>query len=125
VSAVAAPRIVSVTFNVTVPDATEATSRAVNLAGTLDLFEGGSPQWDPGGATLSRVNPTLWTITFSGREGTRLEYKYALASWDYVEKNQVCEEIPNRELTLTYGSNGKQFVNDTVLKWRNVAPCGE
>ena len=27
-------------------------------------------------------------------------------------------------LTLAYGSDGTQTVNDTVPNWRNVAPCG-
>jgi hypothetical protein len=27
-------------------------------------------------------------------------------------------------LTLSYGANGTQNVNDTVRNWRNVAPCG-
>jgi hypothetical protein len=30
----------------------------------------------------------------------------------------------NRQLTLSYGSTGTQNVGDTVLNWRNVAPCG-
>ena len=35
-----------------------------------------------------------------------------------------CGEIGNRQLTLAYGTSGTQNVNDTVLNWRNVAPCG-
>ena len=33
-------------------------------------------------------------------------------------------EIANRQITLSYGASGAQNVNDTVLNWRNVAPCG-
>jgi hypothetical protein len=60
----------------------------------------------------------------AGKETTQIEYKYALGSWDYVEKDGACGEIGNRQLTLSYGSNGVQTVNDTILNWRNVSPCG-
>jgi hypothetical protein len=60
----------------------------------------------------------------SGKETTQLEYKYTLGDWDHVEKDASCGEIGNRMLTLSYGSNGMQTVNDTVSNWRNVAPCG-
>ncbi len=82
------------------------------------------PQWDPSGVELTRVDATHWTITFTGKETTQLEYKYALGSWDYVEKDGACGEIGNRQLTLSYGSDGTQEVADTVPNWRNVAPCG-
>ena len=54
----------------------------------------------------------------------QIEYKYALGSWDYVEKDGACGEVANRQLTLAYGATGTQTVNDTVVNWRNVAPCG-
>ena len=41
-----------------------------------------------------------------------------------VEKGGSCDEVGDRLLTLSYGSTGTQQVNDTVLNWRNVAPCG-
>jgi hypothetical protein len=121
VSATAAARTVSVTFNVTVPD---TQGRSVYIAGTLSRLDGGLPDWNPGGVVLTKVNDTLWTITLTGKEGTQIEYKYTLGSWDYVEKDNVCGEIGNRMLTLAYGANGQQTVNDTVQNWRNVAPCG-
>lgn len=101
-----------------------AAGKPVNIAGFLDRLDGSHPQWDPGGTPLSRVDATHWTITFTGLEGTQLEYKYAIGSWDYVEKDAACGEIGNRQLTLSYGSTGSQVVDDTVLDWRNVAPCG-
>jgi hypothetical protein len=75
--------------------------------------------------TLTRSAATLWTITLTGSEGTQIEYKYTLGDWEHVEKSANCEEIGNRQLTLTYGSDGTQTVNDTVSNWRNVAPCGD
>jgi glycosidase len=124
VAATAELRTVSVTFNVTVPPTTDGTGRSVYIAGSLNRLDGGLPEWNPGGVVLTRVDATHWTITLTGKETTQLEYKYALGSWDYVEKDAGCGEISNRMLTLSYGVDGTQNVNDTVLNWRNVAPCG-
>jgi hypothetical protein len=118
-------RTVTLTFNVTVPVPVEdAIGRSVYIAGFLDRLDGNLPQWDPAGVVLTRVSDTLWTITLTGKETTQIEYKYTLGSWDFVEKDAACGEIANRQLTLSYGSNGTQTVNDTVPNWRNVAPCG-
>ena len=124
VQAKAELRTVSVVFNVTVPAATDGTGRNVYIAGTLDRLDGGLPQWNPGGVQLTRVDATHWTVTLTGKESTQLEYKYALGSWDYVEKDGSCGELANRQLTLSYGSSGTQTVGDTVQNWRNVTPCG-
>lgn len=124
VSATADLRTVTLSMNVTVPATTDATGRSVNIAGFLDRLDGSHPPWDPAGTALTRVDPTHWTITFTGKEGTQVEYKYALGTWDHVEKGASCEEIGNRSLTLAYGSDGTQSVNDTVANWRNVSPCG-
>ncbi len=124
VSAKAELRTVTLVFNVTVPATTDATGRGVYIAGFLDRLNGGLPQWDPGGVVLTRQDATHWTITLTGKEGTQIEYKYALGAWDFVEKDNACGEITNRTLTLNYGANGVQVINDTVLNWRNVSPCG-
>ncbi len=119
----AALRTVTVTFNATVPATTPAGS-SVYIAGTLDRLDGNLPQWDPAGVVLTPAGGDLWTITLTGLEGTQIEYKYTLGSWDYVEKGMSCDEIANRQLTLFYGADGQQIVNDTVANWRNVSPCG-
>jgi glycosidase/fibronectin type 3 domain-containing protein len=124
VSATPQLRTVNLVFNVTVPDTTDATGRLVYIAGFLDRLDGNYPQWDPAGVDLTRVDATHWTISFTGKEGVQIEYKYTLGDWDHVEKGAACDEINNRQLTLTYGANGTQVVNDSVLNWRNVAPCG-
>jgi glycosidase len=117
-------RTVTLVFNVTVPATTDATGRQVVIAGFLDRLDGGHPQWDPGATPLTRVDATHWTITFTGLEGTQLEYKYTLGDWDHVEKDAACGEIGNRQLTLSYGASGTQTVDDVVPNFRNVAPCG-
>lgn len=124
VQATAQLRTVTLTFNVTVPASTDGTGRSVYIAGTLDRLDGGLPQWDPGGVVLTRVDATHWTITLTGKETTQIEYKYTLGDWDHVEKGVACDEISNRQLTLSYGGGGTQTVNDTVPNWRNVSPCG-
>ena len=124
VPATAQLRTVTVVFNVTVPASTDATGRSVYIAGTLSRLDGGLPDWNPGGAVLTRLDATHWTITLTGKETTQIEYKYALGDWDHIEKDGACGELANRQFTLAYGSTGTQTVNDTVLNWRNVAPCG-
>jgi glycosidase len=129
VSATASPRTVTVVFTAEVPATTDATGRTVNIAGTLNRLDGGLPEWNPGATHLSRLDATHWRIQLSGLEGTQIEYKYVLddgaSNWTYVEKDAACGEIANRQLTLSYGSTGTQAVNDLVLNWRNVAPCGD
>jgi hypothetical protein len=124
VSATPQLRTVELVFNVTVPETTDATDLSVHIAGFLDRLDGNYPPWDPSAVSLTRVNATLWTITFTGKEGVQLEYKYTLGDWEHVEKGAACDELGNRLLTLTYGTDGTQVVEDTVLNWRNVAPCG-
>ncbi|MGE5602436.1 MAG: alpha-amylase, partial [Nitrososphaerales archaeon] len=117
-------RTVMLNFDVTVPSTTDATDRSVYIAGFLDRLDGNLPQWNPGGVVLTRIDATHWKITLTGKEATQIEYKYTLGDWEHVEKDAACGEIANRLLTLSYGTNGTQTVNDTVLNWRNVAPCG-
>jgi hypothetical protein len=117
-------RTVTLQFTVTVPATTDGTGRSVSIAGFLDRLDGGLPQWNPGGVVLTRADATHWTINLTGKEGTQIEYKYALGSWDFVEKDAACGETANRQLTLSYGATGTQAVNDTVPNWRNVSPCG-
>jgi hypothetical protein len=116
-------RTVAVTFHINVPSWTPD-GNSVYIAGTLHLLNGSLPEWDPGGVVLSQVGADEWEITLTGNEGTNIEYKYTLGDWLYVEKGASCEEIANRTLTLDYGSDGNMLVSDTVLNWRNVAPCG-
>jgi hypothetical protein len=118
-SATAQAQMVAVTFKATVPASTDGTGRTVHIAGS---FPAPYPQWDPASLPMTRVDATHWTITLNMLEGTNVEYKYVLGDWNYVEKDNACQEIPNR--TLTVGSSSPQQVNDTVANWRTVSPCG-
>jgi hypothetical protein len=122
-TAIETPRTITVTFDLAVPAGTPPDG-VVYIAGSLDGFDGDWPDWDPGGVALTKVGDFAWTITFTGPEGTLIDYKYTLGSWDFVEKGAACEEISNRQVTLVYGTDGTQEVNDTVLNWNNVPPCG-
>jgi hypothetical protein len=108
-------RQVEVTFTVHVP-ATTPTGDTVFIAGD---FQG----WDPGGTPMTRVDEVTWEITLTFPETTPLQYKYARGSWDAVEKDAGCGEIPNRELTVQHGTEGRLEQVDEVAKWRDVDAC--
>ena len=111
-------------FNVTVPATTDATGRAVYIAGFLDRLDGDLPQWNPGGVVLTRVDATHWTITLTGKESTQIEYKYALGSWDYVEKDVALRRDLEPPAHARYGGIGTQNGQRHGRNWRNVSPCG-
>jgi hypothetical protein len=112
----AARRDVAVTFRVTVPDYTPATD-TIHLAGDFQ-------QWDPGATPMTRVDDTTWEFTVPFEDGSIIEYKYTRGSWDAVEKDAGCGEIPNRRLEVTFDDDGGQVVEDIVAKWRDIDQCG-
>jgi hypothetical protein len=109
-------RAVQVTITVTVPAYTPP-GDTIYIAGD---FQG----WDPGKTPMQRVDATTWQITLDFDEGQAVQYKFTRGSWDAVEKDTGCGEIPNRELTVSYGADGTQAVEGTVGKWRDVDSCG-
>jgi len=115
-SAAAETRPVDVTFVVTLPGNTPVAD-TIFIAGD---FQG----WDPGGTPMTKVGATSWTITLPFTEGDRPQYKFTRGSWEAVEKDPGCAEIPNRTVEVTFGSDGSQRVADTVGKWRDVDQCG-
>jgi len=114
-------QVVAVTFNITVPANTDGSGRTVHIAGS---FPPPYPQWDPASNPATRIDATHWTVTLNMLDGTQIDYKYALGDWNYVEKGASCDELGNRNLVVVSGPGGTQTVNDTVLNWRNVSPCG-
>jgi hypothetical protein len=79
--------------------------------------------WNPAGTLMTRADLSA-SVTLTFYEGDQIQYKYTLSSWDYVEKGAGCAEIENRTATIVYGTDGTMGLNDTVLNWRSVAPCG-
>lgn len=116
VAAAAESRTVEVTFSVTVPDNTPA-GDTVFIAGA---FQG----WDPGATPMTMAGDHAWTITLPFAEGEVPEFKFTRGSWDAVEKDAGCGEIPNRTVTVVYGTDGTQAVEATVEKWRDIDQCG-
>ena len=113
--------IVSVTFNVSVPDYTDSGEGDVYIAGA---FGSNYPNWDPAGMVMSQVDPTHWTITLDLDEGATVEYKYVRGTWDAVEKGTECEEIANRRLQISLVPGASELiVEDTVAKWRDLDNC--
>ncbi|MDP9351970.1 MAG: hypothetical protein M3P51_10585, partial [Chloroflexota bacterium] len=73
---------------------------------------------------LTQDSSGVWKATLAFQEGTSVEYKYTLGSWDTVEKGQDCAEIGNRQLRVVADGGSTQAVRDSVANWRNVLPCG-
>ncbi len=116
VGASAQTRAVAVTFVATVPPNTPAAD-SLFIAGD---FQG----WDPAATPMTRVDDRTWSITLPFTEGDAPQYKYTRGSWEAVEKDDACGEIPNRTLSVTFGAEGTQEVPDTIAKWRDVDQCG-
>jgi len=116
IAASAQTRDVAVTLVVTVPPNTPAAD-TVFIAGD---FQG----WDPAATPMTRVDERTWSITLPFTEGDTPQYKFTRGSWEAVEKDASCGEIPNRTVSVTYGSEGAQEVPGTVETWRDVNQCG-
>jgi hypothetical protein len=113
VQATAEPRLVSVTFRVTVPADTPGT---VYIAGSIPEFG----PWDPGFRAMTQVGPDTWETTLDLLDGVSVDYKYTRGSWETVEKEPDGNgEIPDRTLTVDYGSDGTQLVAVTAENWRD------
>jgi hypothetical protein len=108
-TATAESRIVKVTFNVTVP--------AFTPAADIVYLPGNQPElgpWNPSKLAMTKVDATHWTTSVQLLDGAALEYKYTRGSWDTVEWWEEIHDLLNRTLTVNYGADGNQTVNDTV-----------
>jgi len=107
-------KVVQVTFRLRVPDYTPG---AVYLAGNLP----GYPQWDPGAIAMQQVSesPNIWEVTLTLPDGVQAMYKYTRGSWDTVEQWRSISGLDNRSLTVSYGADGRQVVDDTPTDWGN------
>lgn len=113
-------RQIQVTFNVTVPSSTPSDADVYIVGNQPELCNWCSPQT----VKMTKTAANVWSITIGMQEGTAVEYKYTLGSWDYVEKDNSCGEVANRQLRVSGTSGGTQSQGDTVANWRNVSPCG-
>ena len=59
-------------------------------------------------------------VTLTLPDFASFDYKYTRGTWETVEKEaDGVTEVPNRGLTVDYGSSGTQTVSDTVVNWRD------
>lgn len=116
------PKIVSVTFHVTVPEQTARLKRTVFLAGNLSQADQKMVDWDTQAQKMKKLDNNHWTVTIKAPENTVIEYKYTLGDWDSVERDQHCHDIGNRRVAIHSGET--QTIEDTVHNWRNAEPCG-
>jgi hypothetical protein len=72
---------------------------------------------------MTQVAPDTWSIDLPFRDGTAIQYKYTRGSWEAVEKDEACGEIPNRTLTVDGAKGASQVIEDTVDKWRDIDAC--
>jgi glycosidase len=115
-SASAETRAVAVTFTVTLPAGTPP-GDTIFIAGD---FQG----WDPAATPMTKVDDRTWSITLPFTEGDAPQYKYSRGSWEAVEKDAGCGEIPNRTVAVEFGTDGTMPVTDEVVKWRDIGQCG-
>lgn len=104
------PKMVNVTFRVLVPDETIGT---VYIAGGAPM----SPEWNPGAIPMTNKGGGIWEITLTFPDGTALQYKYTRGSWERVEWWGSIVSVANRHASISYGTTGKQLIEDTATDW--------
>ena len=112
VQATAEPRMVSVTFTVGVPEYTPV-GDTVYLVG--DIAELGP--WNPSLVPMTQSGPATWSYTMDIIDGTQMQYKYTRGSWDRVESWGSIINVNNRSLTIGFGTDGTQLVDNTATDW--------
>jgi hypothetical protein len=66
---------------------------------------------------MTKVNDTTWTHTMDILDGTQLQYKYTRGTWDRVESWGSIVSVNNRSVTINYGTDGTQLVDNTATDW--------
>ena len=79
--------------------------------------------WPIQRSTIIVIGST-WSISLPFKDGTSIQYKYTRGTWDAVEKDDGCGEIPNRIMTADFGASQEQLITDTIAKWRDIGGCG-
>ena len=112
VSQIAEPKLVAVTFRVRVPDSTPDSS-VVYLPGSIDALG----PWNPAALAMEDQGDGIWEVTVPILDGTALEYKYARGAWERVEWWGSITSTANRHVTISYGTDGTQLVDNTSTDW--------
>ncbi len=104
---------IDVTFQVSLPATTPA-GEAIAIAK--------SPEWDPAAPVMTRDGETA-SVTLRLLPGALVQYKYTRGSWATVEKGAGCQELQNRQLTVSDDGSGQMSVSDAVLMWADDPAC--
>jgi len=112
VQGTAEPRLVTTTFRIGVPAYTPGT---VFIVGNIDDFG----PWNPGLTPMTQVDATTWEYTLDILDGTQLEYKFTRGNWETVEAWGSIVGLTNRQVTISYGADGTQLVDNTATDWGN------
>jgi hypothetical protein len=110
-------KMVNVTFKVRVPSNTPP-GDTVFIPGDIDLLG----PWDPAKQPMQNAGGGIWTVTLQIPDGTHLQYKYTRGSWDKVESWGTITGLTNRHVTISYGTDGNQLVDDTATDWGKSGP---
>ena len=113
---VTVPRPVDVTFRVTVPPHTPD-DHPVHLSNTIQdpSFDPDDPDWQ-----LTEVDATTWTLTKTLSEGDPFTYRYARGAASREETQADGNTaLDDRTITVAYGADGTQRIEDTVPNWRD------
>ncbi len=102
------------TLIVTVPESTPDDA-TIYVVGSFN-------EWNPGDAAYKlnkRESPAnTWCIAVDFEEAT--EFKFTRGSWDDVEKDADCEEVPNR----VFEAPDDNTLEIEVAKWVDTDECG-
>jgi hypothetical protein len=102
-------RQVQIELTVELPASTPG-SDVIYFASSLD-------GWVSNARPLTRVSPTLATLTLTVPENQSWQYKFTRGDWTTVEKDAACNELPNRERIALGDHDGRQYLVDTVASW--------
>lgn len=105
------PQADSVTFQVTVPANTPASS-SVYLTGSFNSWNAADPAY-----LLTKGTDGVYSIKLNLTAGTAITYKVTRGTWTSVEVASSGSDISNRSLTPT---GGAQTVQLTVARWKDL-----
>lgn len=111
----AAPRPVQVTFQVTGRPHTPLDDRLFIVGDHPALCDWCDPQEIP----LHRISPTTWERTITLPEGATVQYRYTRGSLQLSEWSGPDMPMPERQIEIVHGQDGRILLNDYVVYWRD------
>lgn len=115
VEATAESMMVEVTFQATVPEYTPPGATVYIVGNISQLCNWCNPQT----VAMQYDGNNVWSITLLLPDGLPVEYKYTRGNWDINEWWGPIVSVHNRSMSVNYGTDGTQLVDDTVVLWRD------